>query len=155
VISNQYNLAGTGGAGNGRQLFSGGDEYSGAARSPVRVLVVDDDRDTVLTLRMLLDTEGYETRGVHNARATLDAVRDFKPDAVLLDIGMPDMSGYEVARQVRQRHGEKPVLIALTAWTKASDKLLAQLAGFNHHVSKPYRPEEILTLLTPLTMGRR
>jgi len=140
VISNQYSSA---------------DEYSGAARGPVRVLVVDDDRDTVLTLRMLLDTEGYETRGVHNARAALDAVRDFKPDAVLLDIGMPDMSGYEVARQVRQRHGEGLVLIALTAWTKASDKLLAQLCGFNHHVSKPYRPEEILTLLTPFTMGRR
>ncbi len=133
----------------------GKNQYSSSARDPVRVLVVDDDRDTVLALRMLLDTEGYETRGLYSGKAALGALDDFKPDAVLLDIGMPGTSGYDVARQIHRQHGERILLVAITAWTHATDKMLAQLAGFHHHICKPYRPDEVLTVLTPLTMGRR
>ncbi|HEU4440828.1 MAG TPA: response regulator, partial [Burkholderiales bacterium] len=70
-----------------------------------RVLVADDDKDAVLILTALLRDEGYEVRGVHRGAEVLDAVFNFAPDVVLLDIGMPQMSGYEVARRLRERYG--------------------------------------------------
>ena len=124
------------------------------AQVPVRVLVVDDDRDTVLALRMLLDAEGYETRGAHDGTAALRLANEFRPHAMLIDIGMPGPSGYEVARQVRESYGKQILLVAVTAWTQTTDRMLAQLAGFSHHIGKPYRPQDILALLAPLTNAR-
>ncbi|MCD6044291.1 MAG: sensor hybrid histidine kinase, partial [Burkholderiales bacterium] len=73
-----------------------------------------------------------------------------------LDIGMPKITGYEVARRLRQRYGDDcPVLVAVTGWKQASDKILANLAGFDHHVAKPYQPSDILTLLSKLTPAPR
>lgn len=74
---------------------------------------------------------------------------DFRPDAVLLDIAMPDMSGYEVAQELRRRYGEvRPLLIAISGHhKKGSDRVLAEIAGFNHHVAKPYDPDALLGLL--------
>jgi CheY-like chemotaxis protein len=113
-----------------------------------RVLIADDDRDGAAMLGMLLQSEGYEVRTVHGGQEVLDAAREFKPDVVLLDIGMPKITGYEAARRLRQRYGvECPVLIAVTAWKQPSDRILADLAGFNYHVAKPYEPAELLTLL--------
>jgi CheY-like chemotaxis protein len=113
-----------------------------------RVLVADDDRDGALMLSVLLQSEGYEVRTVHGGQEALDAVREFKPDVVLLDIGMPKITGYEAARRLRRRHGGAcPVLIAVTAWKQPSDKILADLAGFDHHVAKPYEPAELVRLL--------
>ena len=121
------------------------------ATGALRVLVVDDDRDEVLTLVALLRDEGYEARGAYRGKDVLDLVRDFDPQAVLLDIGLPDLNGYEAARMVRNRYGSaSPLLIAVTGWKKASDRLLAQLAGFDHHVAKPYDPQLLLSLLRPL-----
>ena len=127
-----------------------------AAQRAIKVLVVDDDRDTVLSLRLLLSTEGYEALGVYDAQAVFAAVRDFQPDAVLLDIGMPQMTGYDIARELRVTHGEDLLLIAVTAWNKFSDRMAARIAGFDHHVSKPYQSEQILDLLRPLadSLGR-
>jgi CheY-like chemotaxis protein len=123
-------------------------EAEGLGRSALRVLVVDDDRDEVLTLVALLRDEGYDARGAHRGKDVLDLVRDFDPHAVLLDIGMPDLNGYEAARLVRGRYGSaSPLLIAVTGWKKASDRLLAELAGFDHHVAKPYDPQLLLSLL--------
>ena len=99
-------------------------------------------------LSVLLQSEGYEVRTVHGGQEALDAVREFKPDVVLLDIGMPKVTGYETARRLRKRHGAGcPVLIAVTAWKQASDTILADLAGFDHHVAKPYEPAELVRLL--------
>jgi CheY-like chemotaxis protein len=85
---------------------------------------------------------------VHGGQEALDAAREFRPDVILLDIGMPKITGYEAARRLRSRYGEGcPVLIALTGWKQASDKILANLAGFDHHVAKPYEPAELLRLL--------
>ena len=113
-----------------------------------RVLIADDDRDGALMLGMLLESEGYDVRTVHGGEEALDAAREFKPDVVLLDIGMPGMLGYEAARRLRERYGvECPVLIAVTAWKQPSDRILADLAGFNYHVAKPYEPAELLRLL--------
>ncbi|MEA3194608.1 MAG: two-component system, OmpR family, response regulator [Betaproteobacteria bacterium] len=105
---------------------------------------------------MLLETENYEVLGVFDAHAVFEAVRDFEPDAVLLDIGMPKMTGYDIARELRRTRGNDLLLIAVTAWSKFSDKMAAHIAGFDHHVSKPYRPEHVLELLKPLAdhLGR-
>ena len=118
---------------------------------PLRVLIADDDRDGTTTLLMLLELEGYVVRAVHGGQEALDQAREFKPDVVLLDIGMPKITGYEAARRLRQRYGDEcPVLIAITGWKQASDKILASLAGFDHHVAKPYEPAVLLSLLAKL-----
>lgn len=117
----------------------------------LRVLVADDDRDAVGSLLELLRDEGHEVRGVYTGLDVLDSVRDFAPDAVLLDIGMPHINGYEVARELRLRYASaRPLLIAVTGRDQPDDRTLAQLAGFDHHVAKPYDPNELLALLQPL-----
>jgi CheY-like chemotaxis protein len=121
------------------------------AVQPLRVLLADDDRDGAMTLATLLELEGYEVRTVHGGQEALDAAREFKPHACLLDIGMPKITGYEAARRLRQRYGDDcPVLIAITGWKQASDKILATLAGFDHHVAKPYEPVQLINLLAKL-----
>jgi len=118
---------------------------------PLRVLIADDDRDSALTLSTLLEIEGFEVRTVHGGQEALDAAREFRPDVVLLDIGMPKITGYEAARRLRLRYGNDcPVLIAITGWKQASDKILASLAGFDHHVAKPYEPAQLIELLSKL-----
>lgn len=120
----------------------------GAARRPLRIIVVDDDRDLVTTLVELLRDEHYEVKGTYSSAGLRDTMRNFDADIVLLDITLPDRNGYDAARELRKRYGEKhPVLIALTAWNKSSDKMLAELAGFDHHVGKPYDPGALLALL--------
>ena len=116
-----------------------------------RILVADDDKDAVLILTTLLREEGYQVRGVHRGAEVLDAVFNFAPDVVLLDIGMPQMSGYEVARKLRERYGSaRPALIAVTGRTRTIDRVQAHAAGFEHHVAKPYEPRELLQLIGEL-----
>jgi DNA-binding response OmpR family regulator len=109
--------------------------------------VVDDDRDTVVSLEMLLREEGHSVVGVYKGKEVLSSIRTFEPDVVLLDIGLPDMTGYDVARAVR-RQGPRPTLIAVTAWNKATDRLMAKAAGFDYHLAKPYDPQALLALLS-------
>ena len=117
--------------------------------SRLRVLVVDDERDTVLTLIELLRDEGHETRGVYKSTDVMAAVNAFDPDVVLLDIAMPEMSGWELAREIRRNCGEsRPLLIALSGvYKQAADKILGKLSGFNYYIAKPYDPGVLLTLL--------
>jgi CheY-like chemotaxis protein len=113
-----------------------------------RVLVADDDEDTLLTLTTLLRDEGYEARGVQCGADVLQAVFNFAPDVVLLDIGMPQMNGYEVARTLRERYGSaRPALIAVTGRSGSVDRQQARAAGFEYHVAKPYDPGELLSLI--------
>ena len=113
-----------------------------------RILVADDDKDTVLSLTTLLREEGYNVRGVYRGSEVLQAVFHFAPDIVLLDIGMPHMSGYDVARTLRERYGSaRPVLIAVTGRAGALDRAQSHAAGFEHHVAKPYDPRALLALL--------
>ena len=113
-----------------------------------RVLVADDDEDTLLTLTTLLRDEGYEARGVQCGADVLQAVFNFAPDVVLLDIGMPQMNGYEVARTLRERYGSaRPALIAVTGRSGSVDRQQARAAGFEYHVAKPYDPRELLSLI--------
>jgi CheY-like chemotaxis protein len=117
----------------------------------MRILVVDDEKDAILSLTLLLSGEGHEVRGVQRAAEVRDAIVDFAPDVVLLDIGMPQMTGYQVARTVREHYGSaRPALVAVTGHAGSVDKRLAQLAGFDHHVAKPYEPTQLLSLLAML-----
>ena len=117
-----------------------------------RIVVADDDADAVVSLTTLLHDEGYKVRGVHRGAEMLQAVFDFAPDVVLLDIGMPQMSGYDVARTLRERYGSaRPALIAVTGRAGDSDRQQARAAGFEHHVAKPYEPNALLRLIGELS----
>jgi CheY-like chemotaxis protein len=120
--------------------------------SEPRILVADDDKDTVQILTALLREEGYAVRGVHRGTEVLDAVFNFAPDIVLLDIGMPQMSGYDVARTLRERYGSaRPALIAVTGRAGDFDRRQARAAGFEHHVAKPYEPRALLRLINEVS----
>jgi two-component system, sensor histidine kinase len=103
-----------------------------------RVLVVDDNRDAAVTLGELLGFLGAEVLVVHDGPAAIAAVSSYRPNVVLLDIGMPGMDGYEVARRIREQpEGRSLMLIALTGWGQEEDRRLASQAGFDHHLLKP------------------
>lgn len=114
-----------------------------------RVLVVDDNRDAAESLAMLLEISGYEVRVAYDGMQALEELERFHPDVVLLDIGMPGLDGYEVARRMRASPRGKAVrLVALTGWGQGQDKCRAAEAGFDEHLTKPVDPALIETLLT-------
>ena len=92
--------------------------------------------------------DGHEVTVVHDGRQAVATIDSFRPEIAVLDIGMPELNGYEVARQVRQGPlGTLITLIAVTGWGQASDKARAAAAGFNHHFTKPIEPEVLIELL--------
>jgi len=102
------------------------------------ILVVDDNRDAADSLALLLGLEGHEVRVAYAGRAALQTANEFTPDVAVLDLGLPDMSGYEVARQLRQNPALTGItLIALTGWGQQEHRRRALDAGFDHHVTKP------------------
>jgi signal transduction histidine kinase/CheY-like chemotaxis protein len=104
---------------------------------PLRVLVVDDNVDAADSLGRLLELEGHEVRRVHDGPTALAAADAFRPDVVVLDLGMPGMDGYEVARRLRDRDEAGVVLVALSGYGRDDDRRRARLAGFDHHLTKP------------------
>ncbi|MEO7775478.1 MAG: PAS domain S-box protein [Steroidobacteraceae bacterium] len=113
-----------------------------------RVLIADDNRDAAESLAILLELDGHNVTVVDNGRAALATCVALLPEVVILDIGMPELNGYEVARRVRQLcRGDAVTLIAVTGWGQESDKAMALAAGFNHHFTKPIEPEQVITLL--------
>ncbi len=113
-----------------------------------RILVVDDSDDMARTLQILLEHRGHETRVVHDGPAALLAFRIYQPDVVLLDVGLPEMSGYEVVRQLRAEPAERPPLIvAVSGYGQESDKRQAIESGFDAHITKPVDPDALLDLL--------
>lgn len=119
-----------------------------------RVLVVDDNRDAAVSLGRLLGVLGVEARVVHDGPAALETLETYPADIVLLDIGMPGMDGYEVARQIRQRsEWNDRVLIALTGWGQDEDRRRSSEAGFNHHLLKPADMAALTLLFKSLSMG--
>ena len=109
-----------------------------------RILIVDDSRDGGESLAMLLRVLGAEVALAHSGRAALDCVERFRPDVVLLDIGMPGMDGYEVARRIRANPNNRHIsLIALTGWGQDEDRQRSTAAGFNHHLVKPADIEQL------------
>jgi len=107
-----------------------------------------------MTLAAILNDEGHDVREVYRGIEALRLMANFDPDVALVDIGMPGMTGYDVAREVREHYGTaRPLLIAVTGWKKPSDRILAQLAGFDHHLPKPFDSQRLLELLEPLASG--
>jgi CheY-like chemotaxis protein len=103
-----------------------------------RILVVDDNHDSADAVTLILQLDGHDVKAVYSGIDALDLVEQFKPHAVLLDIGMPQMNGYEVAQRLRaQSWGKNVLLIAQTGWGQAEDIRQCREAGFNHHVTKP------------------
>jgi DNA-binding response OmpR family regulator len=121
------------------------------ARRPLRIIVADDDHDTVDTLAAILRDEGHTVYPVYGGREVLPAVRIMRPDAIIIDIAVPGMSGYAVAQQVRHAFTDvrRPLMIAISGmWKDASDKLIARQVGFDHYLEKPCMPKDLLRLLS-------
>jgi signal transduction histidine kinase len=113
-----------------------------------RILIADDNRDSAETLAALLRMEGHEVKSVHDGPVALSVFGELKPDVALLDIGMPGLTGYEVARKMRQSAPRAPLtLIAITGWGQDIDKERAFAAGFDHHLTKPVDPQRLVELL--------
>src|SRR3954465_1098633 len=129
---------------------------AGQVRHRLRLLIADDDRDTTLMLAAVLRDEGDEVHVVLRGDEVLEVVRLFRPDATILDVNMPGMSGYGIAREIRDRYGNlSPLLIAISGvWTSASDRAAGRELGFDHYLVKPSEPAHLLALLEPLRSGQ-
>jgi CheY-like chemotaxis protein len=113
-----------------------------------RVLVVDDNADSADTLCRLLRSSGFDAQTAYDGPSALAAADATTPDAVVLDIGLPGLSGYDVARQIRQRPwGRRPLLIALTGWGQDAERARTAEAGFDHHLVKPVTFDALLAIL--------
>jgi CheY-like chemotaxis protein len=117
--------------------------------APCRVLVCDDNVDGAESLALMLGLLGHEVRTVHDGPAALATVRNWRPDAVLLDIGLPGMSGYEVARQMRSDPNLRDdlLLVAVTGWGTQDDQRRSAAAGFDQHLTKPVEATALESLL--------
>jgi two-component system CheB/CheR fusion protein len=119
-----------------------------ADKASLRVLVVDDNIDAADSTAMLLSLDGFEAHSVHSAKEALDAFASLKPDVVLLDIGLPEMDGYTVARRLRaMAPDESPTIVALTGYGQAADRDRAASAGFDEFLVKPVEPRLLNQLL--------
>jgi CheY-like chemotaxis protein len=111
--------------------------------------VVDDNEDAANSLAMMLRLEGQDVLTAYSARGAFSAADQFKPELVLLDIGLPQMDGYEVARRLRARYGSAcPRLIALTGYGQPEDQARALAAGFTAHLTKPIDPQQLQRVLS-------
>jgi signal transduction histidine kinase/ActR/RegA family two-component response regulator len=121
-----------------------------------RILIADDNRDAADSLGMLLELAGHDVKVAHSGKDTLALGGSYRPDVVILDIGMPDMSGYDVARYARQESWGKPAyFIALTGWGQASDKERAAAAGFDRHLTKPIDADLLNEMLEVIVVEKR
>jgi CheY-like chemotaxis protein len=112
------------------------------------VLVADDNEDAGESLAMLLRLDGHEVHVASNGNDAMTMFDRLNPDVAILDIGMPGLSGYDVASRIRDREtGRHAMLIAVTGWGQETDKARASEAGFDHHFTKPVEPEALSALL--------
>ncbi len=122
-----------------------------ANKNCLRILVVDDNRDAAKSLSMVLKLTGHDVETVYDGREAIDAASTLKPDVVLLDIGLPEVNGYEVCRQIRgEEWGRRMKIIAVTGWGQEEDRLKTKDAGFFRHLVKPVEPAALLELLAEL-----
>jgi DNA-binding response OmpR family regulator len=119
-----------------------------APKSSLGILIVDDNRDSANSLAMLLRLQGNDTRTAYDGQQGVDVAGEFRPDVVVLDIGLPKLDGYEVCRRIREQPwGKHLVLIAVTGWGQEGDRRLSHEAGFDYHLVKPVDPQELMKLL--------
>jgi CheY-like chemotaxis protein len=116
-----------------------------------RILVVDDNYDAAESMRVLLKLMGAEVRAAHDGFEALEVAASFRPEVVLLDIGMPKLHGYDTARRFRDEEwGKEMILVALTGWGREEDRRRAEEAGFNGHLTKPVQVGDLRQLLERL-----
>jgi PAS domain S-box-containing protein len=122
-----------------------------APKLSLRILIVDDDRDSADCLGMLLRIMGHNIRTAYDSQKGVEVAEEFRPDVVLLDIGLPNLNGYEACREIRgQAWGRAMVLIAVTGLDQEEDRCLSHEAGFDHHLVKPVDRQDLMTLLARL-----
>jgi CheY-like chemotaxis protein len=129
-----------------------------AATSPVkpttrsfRILVVDDNHDSAMSLAMMLSIMGHDTRTAHDGESAVATAESFLPEVVLLDIGLPKLNGYEVAQRIREHAwGKSMFLIAVTGWGQEEDRQRSSEVGLNVHMVKPVEPAALERLLAEL-----
>ena len=123
-----------------------------AARS---ILIIEDNADARDALRVLLELEGHTVEAVEEGQQALELTRAKDPDIALVDIGLPGIDGYEIARRVRARDARRPVLIALTGYGQPEDRRRATEAGFDEMLVKPVDPSALTELLATLEIPGR
>src|SRR6185436_7418254 len=120
-----------------------------------RILVVDDNHDSALSLAMMLSIMGHETRTAHDGESAVETAESFLPEVVLLDIGLPKLNGYEVAQRIRERAwGASMFLIAVTGWGQEEDRQRSSEVGLNAHMVKPVEPAALERLFAELRRER-
>jgi DNA-binding response OmpR family regulator len=118
----------------------------------LRVLVADDEPSAAQALAAILVQEGHHVCVAYDGAEVLWSAQRFRPEVVILDIGMPKLNGYDVARALKKRY-LGIVLIAVTGWKQSTDRIFAQAAGFDHHFGKPYKSQAIIELLARLDIA--
>jgi PAS domain S-box-containing protein len=137
------------------EAFTSAESESTTRQATQRILVVDDNKDSADSMAMLLQLTGHEVYTAHDGQQALDLVEQLRPDVVLLDIGLPTMSGHEVCRRIRQQPWGKDVaFVALTGWGQEEDRRRSQEAGFDGHLVKPVDHTHLLAMLTSLAGPR-
>ena len=121
-----------------------------------RVLLVDDNADSSEPLSLLLQAKGHDTRVAVDGEEALELADEFRPNCVVLDLGLPGIDGYEVARRLRDRpYGESLILVALTGWAGKDVRRKAAQAGFDYHLVKPVNWEELEHIVTAVSAQSR
>jgi PAS domain S-box-containing protein len=121
-----------------------------------RILVADDNQDSADSLAVMLSLMGHETETAYDGSEAVEKAAAFRPDVVLLDLGMPKLDGYQVARRIREQGWSNGVvLVALTGWGQEEDRIRAKSAGFDHHLTKPAHPDALVKLLGELVAAPR
>jgi CheY-like chemotaxis protein len=142
-------------AGAEEPAAAGRDDQPAAPNSSLRILIVDDNRDGADSLAMLLRLMGNDTRTAYDGQEGVTLAGAFRPDVLLLDIGLPKLNGHEACRRIREQPwGKRAVLIAVTGWGQEEDRRRSHEAGFDFHLTKPVAPHDLLKLLAGLRPAR-
>src|SRR5258708_33632866 len=132
---------------NATNITNNSAESSRAPRRALRVIVVEDEKDSLSTLVGLLQSEGHEVRGVGSAKALWSTMPNFEPDICLIDIGLPDRSGYDIAQEMVRRYADsRPKLVAVAAWAQSSDPVPARITRVPRPLAQPYDPTALPAL---------
>ncbi len=133
---------------------SGDDDEAVAPKSSLRILIVEDNRDGADSLSEMLKMMGNDTRTAYDGQQGVDMAGEYRPDVILLDIGLPKLNGYEACRLIREQPWGKGVaLIAMTGWGQDKDRRRSDEAGFDHHLVKPVDPQALMKLIAALVAG--
>jgi CheY-like chemotaxis protein len=125
-------------------------------RAAVRVMLADDNLDHATSIAMLLRTAGYDVRALPSGTLLLEQFSVFDPQVVILDLAMPQLTGYDVARILRDdKRGAEVLMIAVTCYNNNTDRLMTKRAGFDHHIAKPVDPNTLTALMRDYLAGNR